>query len=49
MWCYHPSTVGSSIIYQSLIKPYVSSHVDQIDSALKKATDAAKAATSKAE
>ncbi|EGZ17630.1 hypothetical protein PHYSODRAFT_354597 [Phytophthora sojae] len=42
VWSYHPSTQGSTIIYNSLIKPYVAPHVGQIDAALKRGEDAAK-------
>ncbi|KAE8915083.1 hypothetical protein PF005_g4575 [Phytophthora fragariae] len=42
VWSYHPSTQGSTIIYNSLIKPYVAPHVIQIDSALKRGEEAAK-------
>ncbi|KAE9023615.1 hypothetical protein PF010_g5041 [Phytophthora fragariae] len=42
VWSYHPSTQGSTIIYNSLIKPYVAPHVSQIDSALKRGEEAAK-------
>ncbi|KAH7484656.1 hypothetical protein PRIC1_003971 [Phytophthora ramorum] len=42
VWSYHPSTQGSNVIYNSLIKPYVAPHVGQIDSALKRGEQAAK-------
>ncbi|TMW62564.1 hypothetical protein Poli38472_005182 [Pythium oligandrum] len=38
VWLYHPSTVGSNVIYQSVIKPYVAPHVSKIDSAVNSAT-----------
>ncbi|OQS07295.1 hypothetical protein THRCLA_00705 [Thraustotheca clavata] len=47
VWCYHPSTLGANTIYQSVIKPNLIGHVEKIDAALKKATDAAKEATGK--
>ncbi|DBA00107.1 TPA: hypothetical protein N0F65_000398 [Lagenidium giganteum] len=34
VWCYHPSTLGSNVIYQNIIKPYVAPHVSKIDSAI---------------
>ncbi|KAF0699596.1 Aste57867_9847 [Aphanomyces stellatus] len=45
VWCYHPSTLGATTIYENLIKPYLSGHVSQIDSILKQAGDASKKAT----
>ncbi|CAI5743082.1 unnamed protein product [Hyaloperonospora brassicae] len=42
VWSYHPSTQGSNVIYNTLIKPYVAPHVGQIDSALKRGEEAAK-------
>ncbi|KAF1331288.1 Er membrane protein dp1/yop1, partial [Globisporangium splendens] len=48
VWCYHPSTVGSNVIYNAAIKPYFAPHVNTLDAAMKSAADAAKAATSKA-
>ncbi|CAK4067809.1 unnamed protein product [Aphanomyces euteiches] len=45
VWCYHPSTLGATTIYESLIKPNLAGHVSQIDAALKQASDAAKKAT----
>ncbi|KAI9912420.1 hypothetical protein PsorP6_005219 [Peronosclerospora sorghi] len=42
VWSYHPSTRGSNLIYNTLIKPYVAPHMSQIDSALKRGEDAAK-------
>ncbi|KAG6609106.1 ER membrane protein DP1/Yop1 [Phytophthora cinnamomi] len=47
VWSYHPTTQGSSIIYNSLIKPYVAPHVGQIDSALKRGEEAAKSVAAK--
>ncbi|RLN80150.1 hypothetical protein BBJ28_00015782 [Nothophytophthora sp. Chile5] len=47
VWCYHPSTAGSNVIYNTLIKPYVAPHVAQIDSALKRGEDAAKSINAK--
>ncbi|KAJ0412532.1 hypothetical protein ATCC90586_006899 [Pythium insidiosum] len=34
VWCYHPSTVGSNVIYQNLIKPYVHPYVSKVDAAV---------------
>ncbi|CAH0481769.1 unnamed protein product [Peronospora belbahrii] len=42
VWSYHPSTKGSKVIYNSLIKPYVAPHMGQIDSALKRGEEVAK-------
>ncbi|CAI5712571.1 unnamed protein product [Peronospora destructor] len=47
VWSYHPSTQGSKVIYNSLIKPYVAPHVGQIDSALNRGEDAAKNVSAK--
>ncbi|KAG2780911.1 hypothetical protein JG687_00002192 [Phytophthora cactorum] len=49
VWTYHPSTKGSNLIYNTLIKPYVAPHVGQIDSALKHGEDAAKKLAAKIE
>ncbi|KAF1776769.1 TB2/DP1/HVA22-related protein [Phytophthora cactorum] len=49
VWTYHPSTKGSNLIYNTLIKPYVAPHVGQIDSALKHGEDAAKKMAAKIE
>ncbi|EEY61946.1 uncharacterized protein PITG_13919 [Phytophthora infestans T30-4] len=49
VWSYHPSTQGSNVIYNTLIKPYVAPHVGQIDSALKRGEDAAKKLAAKIE
>ncbi|ETW08332.1 hypothetical protein H310_00942 [Aphanomyces invadans] len=48
VWCYHPSTLGATTIYESLIKPNLAGHVNQIDGVLKQASDAAKKASSAA-
>ncbi|GAB9474578.1 hypothetical protein Gpo141_00011698 [Globisporangium polare] len=45
VWCYHPSTSGSNVIYNTLIKPYVAPHVSTIDAAVNSATEAAQKAT----
>ncbi|ETV89733.1 hypothetical protein H257_00899 [Aphanomyces astaci] len=45
VWCYHPSTLGATTIYESLIKPNLAGHVNQIDGVLKQASDAAKKAS----
>jgi receptor expression-enhancing protein 5/6 len=47
VWAYHPSTQGSTVIYNSFIKPYIAPHVSRIDSVLKSTTDAAKSALNK--
>ncbi|RLN46754.1 hypothetical protein BBJ29_006017 [Phytophthora kernoviae] len=49
VWSYHPTTQGSNVIYNTIIKPYVAPHVGQIDSALQRGEEAAKKAASKIE
>ncbi|TDH66923.1 hypothetical protein CCR75_001902 [Bremia lactucae] len=49
VWTYHPSTHGSKLIYNTLIKPYVTPHMSHIDSALKRGEDAAKKIAAKIE